>query len=180
MKKNIIIIVVVVIVAVLAFFNLRKDKGNQANNINNNTSTGCENISIENVKKQAQTTENNITQYASTTKDVLGKSTEGGTQTNFSLQGKNKLIKQTFFGETGKSEINYYLDNDKVFYFSKKNTEYILPLSQDSTAKIKSVELNEFYLGGNQNLCSWYSNQQIQPNTQAAQDTVNFLVTDLQ
>ena len=74
---------------------------------------------------------------------------------------------------------NEILDNGKVIYLIKKNSEYILPLSQDSTGKVKNVEQNEFYLDGNQNLCSWYSNQQIQQNTQAAQDTVKFLVTDL-
>ena len=177
MKKNIIIISVLIVMAVLVFLGLRKDKGGQANNIGN---VGCQNIEVGDVKKQAQATENNAVQYESTTKDVLGKSTEGGKQTNYSSEGKNKLIKQIFFGETGKSEINYYLDSGKVFYFTKKNLEYILPLSQDSTGKVKSVELNEFYLGSNQNLCSWYSNQQIQQNTQEAKDTVKFLVSDLQ
>lgn len=181
MKKNITIVyLIIVVVGVAAFVYLNYWKNNIPYNNNNAVITGCENLNTVEVKKQAQLIESGIMQYHFSTKDVIGKSTEGGQQTNYSLEGKNKLIKQIFFGETGKSEVSYYLENGKIFYFSKKNSEYILPLSQDPTAKVKSVETNEFYLSSNQNLCSWYSNQQIQPNTQAAQDTVKFLVTDLE
>ena len=132
-------------------------------------------------KEQASSIESGISQYASSTKDLTGKSTEGGQQIDYySSDGKNRLIKQTFFGEAGKSEVNYYLDSGKVFHFTRKNYIYELPLSQDSNGKIKSIESNEFFLSADQGLCSWYSDGQVQENTQAAKDTVSFVLTDFQ
>ena len=177
MKKNLLIILSVIAVAGVAYFVYSNNKNQPPANNNNVPIAQC---GEDNKKEQANIIGNNISQYATSTKDLIGKSTEGGQQINYSLDGKNILIKQTFYSETGKSEVTYYLDNGKVFYFTKKNYIYALPLSQDSSGKVKSIESNEFYLATDQSLCSWSSDGSVQSNTQAAKDTVNFLLTDLQ
>ena len=89
------------------------------------------------------------------------------------------MIKQVFYGEIGKSEVNYYLENGKVFYVKKINTEYMLPLSEDSSGKVKNVETKEFYLDSNQDLCSWYLNQKLQSNDPDTKDLVHYLISGL-
>ena len=140
---------------------------------------GCEDRSVEQAKELAQLMKTELSMYTSVTKDVFGKSSEGGEQTDYLLGDERKFIKQTFYAETGKSEISYYLESEKVFYFEKINTEYVVPLSQDLRGEIKNVERNEFYIGNNQNLCFWYSDGQVQLNTKAARETVEYFVSDL-
>jgi hypothetical protein len=139
----------------------------------------CSNINIANVKANAQTIENGKASYKTETKDILDKSSEGGQQTNYKSGDKTVLIKQDFYGETGKSEASYYLENGKVYYVNKKNSEYANPLSQDSSGEVKSVEEKEYYLGSSQNLCSWYSNQVQQPNSKDAEELIEFLISGL-
>lgn len=177
MKRDILIATLLILSVVSAVVYAQRNRRVPTTNTTDQGSARCG--STEDAKAEARLIEADLTKYATTTKDIFGKSTEGGQQTDYTLGGERKMIKQTFYAETGKSEISYFLENDKVFYFEKNNSEYLVPLSQDSTRKIKSTELNEFYIDGDQHLCSWYSNDQIQPNTQAAQDTVKYLVTDL-
>jgi hypothetical protein len=136
-------------------------------------------IHIQDAKNQVKDIENDVMKYATSSKDILGKSTEGGEQTNYTLNGAIVLIKQFFYGETGKSEISYYLQSGKVFYFTKKITTYSLPLAEDSSGNVKNVKVDDFYLGSNQNLCSWYSDQKIQPNDQGTINMVNDLISEL-
>ncbi|MCX6744487.1 MAG: hypothetical protein NTX82_03115 [Candidatus Parcubacteria bacterium] len=143
-----------------------------------NVSNGCGSVGINNIVKKAHSIENNIAKYAITSKD-LWRSTEGGQQTDYSLDNKIVLIKQIFFGETGKSELSYYLQNDKVFYILEKDTAYLLPLSEDSSAKVKNFEIKDFYLDSSQFLCSWHSNQKLQSNDQATKDLVKNLILGL-
>ena len=110
----------------------------------------------------------------------MGRSTEGGEQTEYlTLDGKRFLIKQIFFGETGKSEIFYYIDRAQVFYVKKINTEYILPLSEDSTGKVKNTITKEFFLDKEEKLCSWYENGMIQKNDIGSESLIGSLIANI-
>ena len=148
------------------------------NNIDNGQNK-CANVNTDNFKKQAQNIENDISKYASTSKDITDKSSEGGQQVNYTSGNQTVLVKQTFYGETGKSEVSYYLENGNVFYFIKKNSTYVAPLFQDPSGKVGSVEVKDFYLGDGHNLCSWFDNGKIQSNDQDTKDLVNYLVSGL-
>jgi len=181
MRKSIVAAILpLVIVGLVIFFYAQKDEDNRNDTDTVMTTVGCEDVDTIKVKAKASDLEDNLDTYLVTAKDILGKSSEGGLQTNYALQGRNQVIKQTFYSETGKSEVEYYLDEGRVFYFTKKNSTYELPISVDPRADVKHLELNEFYLGSDQTLCLWYSDQVQQENTQPARDTVMFLLSDLQ
>jgi uncharacterized protein YxeA len=164
MKKNLILLILLVLVLSISYY-LYKNKKDVVCNTN--------------VEQKKIEIDNNISKYSTTSKDIFGRSTEGGQQTNYTFDGKNKLIEQIFFGETGKSEIKYYLDSDKVFYIGKINTEYALPIYEDTSGKVKNVDMKEFYLDNNENLCSWYLNQNLQINDQDTKDLVKDFILGL-
>jgi hypothetical protein len=169
-KSNLVLLICLIIVLFIGYFtyqNLNKQK------ITINDS--C----ITDITQKVKNIEMNISKYSMATKDIIGKTTEGGQQTDYIFEGKKVLIKQIFFGETGKSEVNYYLENNKVYYFKKINTEYLLPISEDSSGKIKNIDTKEFYLDNNQNICSWYLNQKLQLNDQDTKDLTQYLLSSL-
>ncbi len=127
----------------------------------------------------AQSIEANMASYASSTKDIVDQTTEGGEQITFTSNSDVVLIKQTFFGETGKSEVTYYLKNKKVFLINKTNTLYIVPLSEDTSGVAKSVDKKEFYLGSDQALCSWALNGQMQSNDADTQELIRYLINTI-
>jgi hypothetical protein len=141
--------------------------------------SSCQNISLDYTKEQVKKIDNNLSSYTSTTKDIMNKSTEGGQQTDYVSNSSRVMIEQIFFGETGKSEISYYLSNHKVFYVRKVNTNYMVPLSEDPSGKVKNTEVKEFILSKSQELCSWYQDKVIQQNDQDAKDLLSYLVSGI-
>ena len=174
MKKEIIIIVAILILLIGGLVIYKAQKPNHQT-----VTSACEKINLEEVKTKARELDNKLSTYSSTTKDVMGRSTEGGEQTDYASNGKRVVVKQMFFGETGKSEILYYLSNEKIFYVKKINTEYLVPLSEDSSGKVKNTDIKEFVLNDNQELCSWYQDGATQEINQDTKDLLNYLVTGI-
>lgn len=174
--KKIHITILALLIAVILGYVLYTHRDSSVKNPN---VASCEAVNTESVYSKASNIESRASTYTTTTKDVMGQSTEGGQQTNYLSNGKLVLIKQIFFGETGKSEINFYIENDKVFYVKKTNTEYLLPISEDSSAKTKSVEVKDFLLNQDQKLCSWYKNKELQVNDSDTEDLLNYLVSGI-
>lgn len=173
--KNITLTIIVLIIIFFSYSSYKKKDFNQKK-----IGTSCENIFATNVYSEAQIIENNINNYLITTKDIYGKSSEGGEQVNYTLKnGEMILIKQIFFGEIGKSEISYYFKNNLMFYVKKEDTEYLLPISEDSSYKIKSFEVKDFFLNSNKELCSWYKNKEMQSNSLDAKDLLEYLVSGI-
>src|SRR3989338_6183079 len=112
-------------------------------------------------------------------KDIFGQSTQGGEQIDYSLNDQLIIKEQIFYGETGKSEASYYLSEGKVFYFIKKNTEYINSIYQDQSGAVKKVELKEFYFNSNQELCYWYFDKVLQTNDQDTKELIDYLLSGL-
>ncbi len=175
MKKIHIIIVAILVIIILGFM-LYKHQGSS---VKNPDVASCEAVSAENTYSKADNIESKVSTYTSTTKDVMDQSTEGGQQTNYLSNGELVLVKQIFFGETGKSEVVYYIENSKIFYVKKTNTEYLLPLSEDASAKTKNVEIKDFLLNQDQKLCSWYKNKELQKNDLDTEDLLNYLISGI-
>ncbi len=178
MKKNIIITFGVVIILCLVGYYMYIKNHNFVNQPVENIGQ-CDNLDLQVSKDLVQAIESDIDSYATSSKDIIDKSSQGGMQVDYLLNGKVVLVKQTFYGETGKSEVVYYFQKEKVFYINKKNTEYVLSLFEDPSGKIKSVEIKDFYLDSSQDLCFWYKNQELKPNDQDSRDLVQFLISGL-
>ncbi|MES2930498.1 MAG: hypothetical protein V4665_01810 [Patescibacteria group bacterium] len=139
----------------------------------------CETLDTQDAVKRARDIERNINTYAVASEDIADRSSEGGEQYTFTKGGSIVSIKQVFYGETGKSEISYYLKDNAIFYFVEKSTDYIVPLFEDSSGKIKNVDTGEFYLDSSQTLCLWHFNQRLRENDPDTIDRVQYLISNL-
>ncbi len=122
----------------------------------------CEILNVPEVKKEAQLIEADKFKYSSSSRDIFGKSTEGGYQIDYQIGDEVILTEQAFYGETGKTEIKYYINNGKVFYLARKNFQYEAPLYVDTSGTIQSVESREYYFNSDEELCSWFLDEKLQ------------------
>lgn len=174
MKKSQIFLTTIFILIIILGVYLNKTYNKSINSI---MSDDC--MSVDSVSLKVDNIQKDLSKYSKVTKDIVGQSSEGGEQINFNLNGNPSLIKQTFYGETGKSEVSFYLENNKVFFIKKKNSVYKLPISEDPTGVIASIESKDFYLNTEQNLCSWYKDKILQKNDADTTDLVNYLLSNL-
>lgn len=167
--KSIVLVVLAGLFGVIALQIV--NKSTSSNNRTVATQT-CSSISVENTRSRAYTIKANKSQYASSTNDIWGQSTEGGVQTTYIKKGQVAMVEQIIFGETGKTELTYYFNNDKAFFVERTSTEYKLPIHIDNSAAAASVNKEAYYFDDNQTLCSWYVNNELQPNDAKTQDDI--------
>ncbi len=176
MKKNVLIlsIILAAVVSVCLFF-----RRNEGTSEIPHTAVECIGIDRAGVQARAAGIDESIPSYISSMKDIFGQSAEGGQQADYLADGVSKLVTQMFYGETGKSEIRFYFENDNIFYITKLNSVYELPLSEDPEGQVKRTDHDEYYLGSNQNLCLWYSNGEIKESGKSAQELVASFLSHL-
>ena len=148
---------------------------------NEDTSKKCSRLSEDYIKKEIDAINSNHNKYTQMSRKIWNVSAEGGMQTNYTDdKGAIRLIQQVFYGETGKSEASYYLDEKGIFFISKYNFTYEKPISIDSSVKIIKTEKKDFYLGENDQLCTWYLNGALQQNDADTRSLVDFLISKLE
>ena len=101
--------------------------------------------------------------FASTTRDLMGETTEGGAQITYTQDGVRQIVEQRWYGETGRSTARIYYASGKPFALVVLSTEYAVPLSVDNKGKVKSVEERDYYLDEAGVVCSWLLNGKPQP-----------------
>lgn len=99
---------------------------------------------------------------------IFGESTEGGYMCTYKdLVGNNRKIICSYFGETGKAIIEYYLKNDKLIFVLIQRYEYNRPFYWDEKmakengdsivfddSKTKISE-NRYYFDNSENIIQW-------------------------
>lgn len=140
----------------------------------------CSSMAVEDIKVEIAEIEKKKYQYDQEKKDLLGLSTEGGEQISYADNNNTRLVRQIFYGETGKSEASYYVKDDYVFAIVKNNYLYEKPINVDPNTKVVSIEKKEFYLNNTRRVCSWYLDSILQENDADTQDLVNFLLSTLE
>jgi hypothetical protein len=140
----------------------------------------CASINPDDVTKEAQLIDNSKTQYATTSKQVLGRSTDGGVQIDYFKDGKILLAEVGLFGETVNYKASYFVRNDKVYYFHEEVDRYERSVyAEDFSSSSKSIEIKDYYFDGNQKLCSWFINQESQPIDEKVKAYVNEAIVQL-
>lgn len=173
MKKYILILIILLVGIIGTFFLVRAYRFPTSANSTN----GCDEVSIAAKKTQMMDIEAHYTSLSSSTRDLPNYSTEGGEQTTYTQDGIPVMIHQIFFGETGKSEAVFFLQNRKIFSIVKINYQYAQPIFTDNTGRIASTTSKVFYLNADGALCVWYQNNILQTVTSADRDLVQFLIS---
>jgi|SRR3989338_8254332 len=172
-KKRVAIIFIVVLlglfVMVMTFDKLKEE--------NVEIPSRCSTLYLETAELMSSGIRENVAAYIQEKSEVFGLSAEGGEQTKYTDDtGNIKFIEQIFFGETGKSETEYYYSDGSVFFISKSNFEYEKPISVDSSANVNRIDIKKFILDENYQICEWYLNNELQTNSLDTQELVNFLL----
>ncbi len=94
------------------------------------------NVFIQNIRSKYTKTQNNLKDYYKTSIEITGESAEGGQATAYYHNDSLELIEIIWLGETGKRQLEYYLDNGKLIFAFDQNFEYNRPIYLDKqTAK---------------------------------------------
>jgi hypothetical protein len=118
--------------------------------------------------------------FASTTVNITGRATEGGTQTTFTKDSDKQIVEQRFYGETGRSYMRFYFQTNKLFAIVKLNLLYAVPISVDSSGKTASSEERDYYLDANGRVCSAKVNGVSQPLDADVQEMIRDYITGIQ
>ncbi len=101
--------------------------------------------------------------FASTTQDVMGRTTEGGEQTTYTQDGVRQIAEQRFYRETGRATARIYYASGKPFALIVQNIKYAVPLSGDNNGDVQSTEERTYFLDDTGVVCSWLLNGKPQP-----------------
>jgi hypothetical protein len=133
------------------------DPGSQSSNTEASRPSQIPSDSVEIIIKKIRAEFNKINSDTSRMRvikeDVNGQSTEGGAATKFYENDVLKKIRVVFYGETGKSQTEYYFLNGQLFFCFEQNDYYNKPLYEKGMRVKKKAE-NRFYFG-KQKLIRW-------------------------
>ena len=83
---------------------------------------------IKDIRKKYKIIRENYTKYDSVSFEIEGESTEGAEGTAYSEDGSIKYMDITWFGESGRVQIQYYFHNQKLFFAFEQNFSYNRPV----------------------------------------------------
>ncbi|ARS38678.1 hypothetical protein CA265_02890 [Sphingobacteriaceae bacterium GW460-11-11-14-LB5] len=86
--------------------------------------------------------------YRKKTKDAPGVSAEGGEVTGYYDKNTLKKMHCVFYGETGRAEVDYYLNNKGLFFVFRKEIFYDKPMYVKGS-KIKNTVETRYYIHSN-------------------------------
>lgn len=93
--------------------------------------------------------------------DLFGQSTEGG-EVHFYYQKDPREIKKidrVLYGEMGKSETQFFYEDEELIYIEEKRTNYTVPMYEESfDPSTSQVEEEKFYFSGD-NMFLWIDPQ---------------------
>ncbi len=156
-NKNLLSLLGVIVVSLVGFSFFGMTKPSDVLNVNNNVSEigQCPSAELANseylrIKNQIQ---ENGTRVTVQKKEINFYTTEGGQQEDFYLDSQHILSKQTFYGETGRSEVEYIELHEKIKFVRKVSYLYELPLSADPSGNVKQEVKKEYFFDTASTLC---------------------------
>lgn len=159
-------------------------KSQRSNYLVQSNDEGCESIVPEEVILKAQAIEDHKLEYVKVPKKILDGQRYIGAQINYTVDGKTLMIEQELNGvvdgDRTKSYLNYYLQNGEIFYLHRDYRQYASSTNLNaSDPEVKLSEIADFFLGSDQKVCIWYSNQKKQPNNAGIDEMINYFISGL-
>jgi hypothetical protein len=117
--------------------------------------------------------------FASTTQEVMGRTTEGGEQTTYTQDGVRQIVEQRFYGETGRAIARIYYASGTPFALIGQNIKYEAPLSVDNNGDVQSTEERAYFLDDTGVVCTWQLNGKPQPVDDSTIESVKTYLADV-
>lgn len=113
--------------------------------------------------------------YTPTTRDLPDQSTDGGSETVYRDGTAAYLVQQNYLGEGGRSELLFYLQDQRPFYVVRRNYVYTAP----GSGQVASSYAEKFYLARGEELCTYYYNQRAREATETNHETLRNALSGL-
>lgn len=114
---------------------------------------------INSINRQIEIIDSDTSKYFKIKRDKNDESAEGAIIVAFFKEKNIEKIEGTWFGETGKTLINYYCPNGELIFIIKKEFYYDEPIYMGQS-KAKLVSENRYYFI-NDNLIKWISDDKV-------------------
>ena len=145
---------------------------------------------VRDIRAKFKTINENISTYSKVEVDLMGHSTEGGYYLKYLDKNEIKKVSVTYYGETAKLEIEYYLWEGKVFFIFHQHFRYNSPIylnidlpeegieAYDENKTV--VEENRYYFKDNK-LIRWINNDKnkVSRTSDEFRDTQIELIDDI-
>lgn len=105
-------------------------------------------IIIKKIQSDFSTINKYLRFYKKKVKNAPDMSAEGGEVTGYYDKNGLKKIHAVFYGETGRAEVDYYLNKKELFFVFRKEIFYDKPMYLKDS-KIKNTAETRFYFHGN-------------------------------
>jgi hypothetical protein len=127
---------------------------------------------ITDIRAKYQEIRNNLKSYDTVSADLPGESTEGGEAIGY-YKGKDlKLIEITYFGEMGKTKLEYYFNTDQLFFVFESRYKYNRPIYDPSFDLKRSVVTKDRYYFHKEKLVRWLDNNNKQVDLTISTNTI--------
>lgn len=121
---------------------------------------------IDEIKKKISEIDSNLINYEKVEKVEFEETTEGAQLIGYFEGNTLKKISGIFYGETGRTEIDFYCSRDSCFLINSKSFLYEKPIYIDNTPEIKDIKENNYYFY-NGELIKWISDSNITKSVSA-------------
>lgn len=115
---------------------------------------------IKIINEQYAKINSKIATYNKVVRDVYDESSEGAVLIVYYDDKNLKKIVGSYFGESGKSNVEYYFGDGNFFFVFSRQFLYKKPLSMDHSGRIKNTEVDRYYFS-NGELIKWISGKQV-------------------
>jgi hypothetical protein len=136
----------------------------------------CAQADVDKIMARMAEIEQSKSTYTPTTRDLPDQSTEGGNETIYRGGADAYLVQQNYFGEGGRSELLFYLQDQKPFYIVRRSYVYTAP----GSGQVASSYAEKFYLAHGEELCTYYYNQRPREATEDNRGTLRSALNGLQ
>ena len=141
------------------------------------------NLVLKDIREKYKFIKNNMQSYDTASIQLWDESTDGGRATAFYDNKSLKLIKVFYFGETGKTQIEYYFNNDKLFFAFEKASRYNRPyywdkkhMQENNDSVIydqnKTIVIEDRYYFNDEKLILWINNENEKPDLTLGTNTI--------
>jgi hypothetical protein len=129
---------------------------------------------IQSIRKQYATINKRVARYKKVRKELSGFSAEGGRLIAYVDGPAIVKIAATYYGETGRTEEEYYYQNEKLIFVYRKESTYSRPMS----GKVIRTKENRFYFENDQ-LIKWLdeNGKEVSPGAESKKEQDDYLAT---
>lgn len=128
---------------------------------------------IKDIRAKYQSIRSNLKNYDTTSREEWEESTEGGQIIGYYKKKDLKLIEGIYFGETGKTETEYYFDKGLLLFVFEKRYAYNRPIYWDKKHaqenidsvtfdSVKTIIAEDRFYFYEEKLIRWFSNKTIE------------------